>query len=59
MARLHLLNLLTWRQDPYARAAFDEHELGRLAAELTQVAAGVADAGPVRYGMRQLILTRR
>jgi SAM-dependent methyltransferase len=59
MARLHLLNLLTWRDDPYARVAFDQAELSRLATELAQVASGAVDAGHVRYGMRQLILTRR
>jgi hypothetical protein len=30
MARLHALNLATWRQDPYARAAFASDELDHL-----------------------------
>jgi hypothetical protein len=56
MARLHALNLATWRQDPYARAAFAGDELDQLAAQLTAIAAGVDSAAPVRVVLRQLVL---
>jgi SAM-dependent methyltransferase len=56
MARLHALNLATWRQDPHARAAFDGDELDRLAARLGAIASGVEAVPPVRVVMRQLVL---
>jgi SAM-dependent methyltransferase len=58
MARLHHLNLLTWRQDPHARATFDDDELDQLAARLAAVASGDEDAPPVRSAMRQLVMTK-
>jgi trans-aconitate 2-methyltransferase len=56
MARLHALNLTTWRQDPYARAAFVSDELDQLAAQLTAIATGADRAPPVRVVLRQLVL---
>lgn len=56
MARLHALNIATWREDAYARAAFERDELDSLAARLGVIAAGVEAAPPVRVVMRQLVL---
>ena len=58
MARLHALNLVTWRQDPFARAAFAPATLDRLAAALEAIASGAADAPDVRHSMRQLVLMK-
>jgi SAM-dependent methyltransferase len=58
MARLHALNIQTWRHDAYARACFDGDELDRLEARLDAVAGGAEAAPPVRLVMRQLILAR-
>jgi len=58
MARLHHLNLLTWRNDPHARAAFDADELEVLAGQLNAVAAGTEAAPPVLSEMRQLVLAK-
>jgi hypothetical protein len=58
MARLHHLNLLTWRDDPHARGAFDRDELEGLAATLAGIARGDELAPCVRSAMRQLILTK-
>jgi trans-aconitate 2-methyltransferase len=71
MARLHLLNLQTWRHDRYARAAMSAGELSALADELGRIADGADGAGgdgggggsaaapPVRYQMRQIVMTKR
>jgi trans-aconitate 2-methyltransferase len=56
MARLHALNLASWRDDPHARATFDAAELDQLSARLTAIAAGQEAAPPVRQVMRQLVL---
>ena len=56
MARLHALNVASWREDAYARATFDGAELDRLAARLGAIAAGAEAAPPVRLVMRQLVL---
>ncbi len=58
MARLHALNIDTWRHDAYARARFDGGELDRLAARLDAIARGAEPAPAVRVVMRQLILAR-
>jgi trans-aconitate 2-methyltransferase len=58
MARLHLLNLRTWSQDPFAQANYDPSELGELEASLEQIAGGVVDAPPVSLGMGQVVLQR-
>lgn len=59
MARLHLLNLGTWSQDPFARANYEDSELSTLSASLEQIASGAALSAPVSLGMGQLVLTRR
>ena len=56
MARLHALNIATWRHDPQARAAFDARELDALAARLKEIADGNEAAPNVRLRMRQLVL---
>jgi trans-aconitate 2-methyltransferase len=58
MARLHLLNLATWRHDPFARASFSSQLLDELAAELEAIAAGAAAAPDVRHSLRQLVLMK-
>lgn len=58
MARLHQLNLTTWRHDPYARVAFDRAELDELDDRLDAIAAGDEPAPPVLSEMRQLVLTK-
>jgi SAM-dependent methyltransferase len=58
MARLHVLNLATWRQDPFARAAFAPSMLDELAAALEAVASGAADAPDVSHSMRQLVVMK-
>jgi len=56
MARLHALNLATWRQDPYARSTFSADELDHLAAQLTAIATSAEPAPAVRVVLRQLVL---
>jgi trans-aconitate 2-methyltransferase len=57
MARLHRLNLATWRQDPYARATFATPLLDELAAALDAIACGAAEAPDVHHALRQIVLT--
>src|SRR5205085_8513867 len=58
MARLHALNLLTWRRDPFARASFAPAMLDELASALDAIAHGAADAPDVRHALRQLVLIK-
>jgi len=58
MARLHALNLATWRHDPFARATFQAAMLDELADALDGIASGAADAPDVRHALRQLVLTK-
>jgi SAM-dependent methyltransferase len=55
MARLHAMNLRTWGQDAYARAAFDPAELADLQATLDAIAAGALAAPPVHGEMGQAV----
>jgi SAM-dependent methyltransferase len=59
MARLHALNLATWRQDPFARAAFSSDSLDELAVALEEIASGAADAPDVHHVMSQLVLMKQ
>ncbi len=55
MAALHVLNLRTWRRDPYAEYAFDDEELDALDEAL----AGIAHGGPsavVEQDLGELVL---
>jgi SAM-dependent methyltransferase len=58
MARLHLLNLQTWSQDPFARANYEVNELAELADGLARIASGAVSASPVSLGMGQVVLRR-
>lgn len=58
MARLHVLNLRTWSQDPFARAHYAEAELAELASDLDEIALGEVSAEPVTVGMGQVVLRR-
>ncbi|HTA90517.1 MAG TPA: methyltransferase domain-containing protein [Polyangiaceae bacterium] len=58
MARLHLLNLRTWSEDPFARANYEGSELSELGLDLEQVASGTVESAPVSLGMGQLVLRR-
>jgi len=58
MAGLHLANLRTWRDDEYARQAFDAAEIGELETGLERIASGREDGGVVENGARQIIARR-
>jgi trans-aconitate 2-methyltransferase len=55
MAELHLANLRTWRNDPFARESFDPRELDALDTALDALASGRDAAPPVRNVARQII----
>jgi SAM-dependent methyltransferase len=56
MARLHALNLLTWRADP-AAGHIDRGELDALYADLTAIAGGAA-AEPIEHDLGELVLVQ-
>ncbi|MGC4087782.1 MAG: class I SAM-dependent methyltransferase [Polyangiaceae bacterium] len=56
MARLHRLNLGTWRRDERALELFDALELDALDATLMRIETGEDQASPVRNGLRELVL---
>ena len=58
MARLHLMNLRTWRRDPAAVEAFDPAELSRVEEGLEAICEGRAAAPPVRHGLREIAAVR-
>jgi SAM-dependent methyltransferase len=58
MARLHQMNLETWRTDAFARERFDSAELDELSTALRDVADGKRPAH-VRYSLGELIVERR
>ncbi len=58
MARLHLMNLRTWRHDPVAVEAFDPAELFRLEEDLAAISEGRVAAAPVRQGLREIVAVR-
>lgn len=55
MAELHLANLRTWRNDEYARRAFDPREIDSLEKALERIANGSENAGVVINVARQAI----
>jgi len=59
MAELHVANLRTWREDPYARRAFDAVTLDRIEASLTRIAGGDEDGGIVYNTARQIIAVQQ
>jgi trans-aconitate 2-methyltransferase len=56
MARLHSINVSTWRHDPFAVSAFDVAEIDAMARALEAVAAGERDAPDVTCTMGQMVL---
>ena len=58
MARLHSINVGTWRHDPFAASAFDAAEIDAMARDLDDVASGFRDAPPVVCTMGQAVLRR-
>ncbi len=58
MAGLHLANLRTWREDEYARQAFEAAEMGELEEALERIASGREDGGVVVNGARQIVARR-
>lgn len=58
MAELHLYNLRTWRNDEYAKQAFDADEIDELDRSLAEIASGKKTAGVVMNAARQIIARR-
>jgi len=58
MAELHVANLRTWRNDDYARSAFDPAAVDALEASLEAVAGNAGDGGVVRNVARQIVARR-
>ena len=58
MAELHLANLCTWRDDEYARRAFDSDEIAALETSLERIASRREDGGVVVNAARQIIAQR-
>jgi trans-aconitate 2-methyltransferase len=56
MARIHLMNLRTWRHDPSAAALFSPAALDDLDARLAAIADGAAAAAPVRNQLREIVV---
>ena len=57
MARLHVLNLRTWRHDPFVAASTDPAELDALDAALLAIAGGRPSA-PVEQALGEVVLSR-
>jgi hypothetical protein len=58
MARLHRMNISTWRRDALA-LAFDASELDRLSDELEALSLDQGSSVTVEYSMGELALERR
>lgn len=58
MAALHLANLRTWRNDEFARRAFDPNEIDELEVSLARIADGLENGGIVLNAARQIIAQR-
>lgn len=56
MARLHALNIQTWRQEPYARATFDAAELDDLGERLTQLAMSAPHDAAIEHTLGELVV---
>jgi hypothetical protein len=57
MARLHAMNVRSWRTDPFAIAAFSAAELDAMTAELDDVAEWRRAAPEVTCLMGQVVLS--
>jgi trans-aconitate 2-methyltransferase len=58
-ARLHALNLRTWRNDPAVAGRVPGPELDRLGDDLEALATGARTAPPVRWRLAQVMYRRR
>jgi SAM-dependent methyltransferase len=56
MARLHALNVQTWRREPYARATFDAAELDDLDVRLTQLAVSAPPDAAIEHALGALVV---
>jgi trans-aconitate 2-methyltransferase len=56
MARLHAINVRTWRLDPFAVATFDAAEIDAMVRALEDVANGARSAPPVTCIMAQAVV---
>jgi trans-aconitate 2-methyltransferase len=57
MATLHVLNLHTWRTDPYAVRSFDPDELDALEAALAEIAHG-RPSEPIEQDLAEVVVVR-
>jgi trans-aconitate 2-methyltransferase len=57
-AELHLANLRTWRNDPFACRSFDPGEIDLIERSLERIVSGVENAGVVVNAARQIIAQR-
>jgi trans-aconitate 2-methyltransferase len=57
MASLHVLNLRTWRTDPYASSTFDAGELDALDEALAAIAHG-GPSEPVEQDLTEVVIAR-
>lgn len=58
MARLHAMNVRTWREDGAAKLLFSPTDLDGLTAELDTIAGGRRPVEPVQNGLREIVATR-
>ena len=58
MARLHAMNIATWKLDPFAQSAFDQDELLTLEACLGQIANGAVHSCVVVCHLAQVVARR-
>lgn len=56
MARLHAINVRTWRHDAFAAATFDPVEIDAITRELDAIVSGIRETTPVTCVMAQLLL---
>ena len=56
MARLHAMNVRTWKHDAFAASAFDEGRIAAMTDALDAVAAGQLEAPPVSCTIGQAVL---
>jgi trans-aconitate 2-methyltransferase len=57
-ARMFAMNLETWRRRPEVTESHEPDELKAMARDLERVAQGEAEAPPITWRLRQLVLTR-
>jgi SAM-dependent methyltransferase len=56
MARLHALNMQTWRDEPYARETFDAGELDALWHQLTRLAQSAPPDTTIEHTLGELVV---